>query len=194
MRRHTAPHPGWLRGFWPDRNPLRRRCDRVEAVLLGALLAAFVVGAALAALAAGRWAHDSALHTRRAELHTWHQVQAVLLTAAAPQPAGFQAWARAAWITPNRVRHTGQVPAVAGSPAGTTVEVWVDAAGRQTGPPVQVSQVQGQTVLAGVVAVMAVALLLWPTGLITRCVTDRRRMAAWDAEWRATGPRWSHHG
>jgi hypothetical protein len=194
MRRHTAPQSTWLRGFWPDHNPLRRRCDRVEAVLLGALLAAFLVGATLAALAAGRWAYDSALHTRRAELGTWHEVPAVLLTAAAQQPAGFQAPARAAWITPHGVRHTGLVSAVAGSPVGTTVEVWVDPAGRQTGPPVQLAQVQGQTVLAGVAAVMAVALLLWSAGLVTHRVTDRRRMAAWDAEWRATGPKWSHHG
>src|SRR5215470_16572925 len=48
----------WLRGvrgWWPDGNPLRRRCDRAEAALLTALVAGFVAGAPLLALPAGRW-------------------------------------------------------------------------------------------------------------------------------------------
>jgi hypothetical protein len=194
MRRHTARYRGWLRGFWPDRNPLRRRCDRAEALILGALLAMFLVGGTLAALGFGRWAYDSALHARGAALHAWREVPAVLLTTAAPQQDGFQASARARWMAPDGGWRTGQVFAAAGTAAGTPVEVWVDAAGRLTGPPLQPSRVEGQAVLAGVLAVMAVAVLLWSAGLITRCVTDRRRLAAWDAEWQATGPKWSHHG
>jgi hypothetical protein len=31
-----------------------------------------------------------------------------------------------------------------------------------------------------------------PTALARR-VLDRRRLRAWDAEWRATGPMWSGH-
>ena len=37
MQRHAAGL-GWLGrrlwGLWPDRNPLRRKCDRAEAVIL----------------------------------------------------------------------------------------------------------------------------------------------------------------
>ena len=183
-----------LREFWPGRSPLRRRWDRAEAVIVAGLLAAFVVAGTLAALIAGRWAYEGALHARRAELATFHQVPAVLLTTATEQPAGFYASAKAWWRTPDGVRHTGEVSALEGTAAGTTVKVWVKADGRLTGPPLQPSQVQGQGVLASVVAVMAVALVLGGTGLAVHRAAERRRMAAWDDEWRAIGPKWSHHG
>jgi len=183
-----------LREFWPDKNPLRRRWDRAEAVILGGLVTAFVVGGTLAALIAGRCAYDGALHARHAELATWRQVPAVLLTTASGQEAGFDASAKARWIAPDGARRTGQVFSLAGSPPGTTVKVWVDKAGRLVGPPLQPSQVQGQAVLAAVLSVMAVAMVLWGTGLAAHWAADRHRLAAWDDEWRAIGPKWIRHG
>jgi hypothetical protein len=38
---------------------------------------------------------------------------------------------------------------------------------------------------------MAVAGLLAALGLLGRWVLDRRRLAAWDARWRSTGPQWT---
>jgi hypothetical protein len=197
MKEPATPQAGQLRRtlreFWPDRNPLRRRWDRAEAVILGALLAAFVVGGTLAALIAGRWAHEAALNARHTELAASRQVPAVLLTTASQQSAGFYASVKAWWRDPRGVRHTGQVSAPIGSPAGTKITVWITADGRLTSPPVQPSQVQGQTMLASVLAVLAVAGLLWATGLATHQLADRHRMAAWDDEWRATEPKWSRH-
>ncbi len=183
-----------LREFWPDRNPLRRRWDRAETLILGGLVAAFIIGGSLAALVAGRVAYASAVHARQAELATVHQVSAVLLTAATPAPAGLDTTAKARWSAPDGSRHTGQVFPPPGSPAGTTVKVWVDAAGWQTTPPLEAAQVQGQEVLASVLAVMALAAVLWGAGLAVHVAADRRRMAAWDEEWRATGPKWSRRG
>jgi len=183
-----------LREFWPGRSPLRRRRDRAEAVIVGGLLVAFVIGGTLAALIGGRWGYEAALRTRHAELAASYRVPAVLLTTASQQAAGFDASAKAWWRTPNGVRHTGEVSALAGTPAGATVKVWVNADGRLTGGPLLLSQVQGQGVLAGVLAVMAVALVLWGAGLAVHCAAERRRMAAWDDEWRAIGPKWSRHG
>jgi hypothetical protein len=193
-----APHAGplrrKLREFWPDRNPLRRRWDRAEAVVVGGLLVTFVVAGTLAALIAGRWAYEDALSARHAELATFRQVPAVLLTTASEQPAGYYASANAWWRMPDGVRHTGQVSTLAGSPAGTTVKVWVDAAGRLVSPPLQPTQVQGQAVVTAMLAVMAVAAVLWGAGLTAHCMAHRRRMAAWDDEWRAFGPKWSRRG
>jgi hypothetical protein len=177
--------------LWPDRNPLRRRCDRVEAAIVAGLMTAFVLGGSLAALAAGRWAYDNALRTEQAGQAARHQVAAVLLTTA-------QGWspatAQARWTAPGGVPRTGWVPAPAGSPAGTTVRVWVDAAGRPAEPPLRHSQVEGQAVMAAVAAVVAVAVLLGDAGFFAHRVADRRRLAAWDAQWRAAGPRWSRPG
>jgi hypothetical protein len=60
-------------------------------------------------------------------------------------------------------------------------------------PPLRHSQVEGQAVMAAVAAVFAVAMLLGGAGWLARQVADRHRSAAWDAEWRATGPKWSRH-
>jgi hypothetical protein len=195
MRALAAPRWVWVRrrlwGLWPDRNPLRRRCDRVEAAIVAGLVAAFVLGGPLAALAAGRWAYDTALRTERAGEAARHQVAAVLLTTA-------QEWspatAQARWTAPDGARRTDWVPASAGAPAGASVRVWVDASGRPAEPPLRRSQVEGQAVMAAVAAVFAVAMLLGGAGLFARQVADRRRLAAWDTQWRATGPKWSRHG
>jgi hypothetical protein len=198
MKRHAAPCLRWLRrrlwGLWPGRNPLRRRCDRAEAVILAGLMAAFVIGGPLAALTAGRWAYDGAARAEHAQMSAWHRVPAVLLTTAAVQQAWSPAMARARWTAPGGARHTGWVPAPAGSAAGTTVQVWVDAAGRPVGAPPQRAQLERQAVQAATLAVLALALVLGGAGLFTRHLVDRRRLAAWDAEWQATGPKWSHRG
>lgn len=195
MRALSAPRWAWLRRrlwrLWPDRNPLRRRCDRVEAKILAGLVAAFILAGSLAALAAGRWAYDSALRTEHAGQAAAHEVAAVLLTTA---DGWSPATARARWAAPGGAPRTGWVPAPAGSRAGATVRVWVDAAGRPAGPPLRHWQVQGQAALAAMAAVFALAMLLGGAGLFARRVADRRRLADWDAEWRATGPRWSRHG
>jgi hypothetical protein len=195
MRALAAPRWGWLRrrlwGLWPDRNPLRRRCDRAEAAIVAGLVAAFVLGGPLAALAAGQWAYDTALRTEHAGQAAWHQVPAVLLTTA-------QGWspatARARWAAPGGARRAGWVPAPAGAPAGASVRVWVDAAGRPAEPPLRHAQVEGQAVMAAVAAVFALALLLGGAGWFARRVADRHRLAAWDTQWRATAPKWSRHG
>jgi hypothetical protein len=186
----------WLRGvrgWWPDRNPLRRQCDRAEAALVTVLVAVFLAGAPLLALAAGRQAQDGGPRPGQAQLSGWHQVPAVLRTSTirrfAPSPA--PAWAR--WTAPGGVPHTGRVLAPAGLAAGAVVPVWVDAAGRLAGPPALPGRHDGRALADGVVAVLLLAELLWGAALAARGVADRRRLAAWDAEWRAIGPAWGGH-
>jgi hypothetical protein len=195
MKRHAARSSRWLRrrlwGLWPDRNPLRRRCDRAEAVILAGLIAAFVIGGPLAALAAGAWAYDGAARAEHAQMSAWHQVPAVFPTAYVQQ-AWSSATARARWTAPGGTQHTGWVSAPAGSAAGTIVQVWVDAAGWPTGAPLRHQQMDRQAVQAATLAILALALSLGSAALCARHLADRRRLAAWDAEWRATGPKWSH--
>jgi hypothetical protein len=186
----------WLRGvrgLWPDRNPLRRRCDRAEAALVTVLVAVFLAGAPLLALSAGRQAHDGGPTPGQAQRAGWHQVPAVLRTATiqrfAPSPA--PAWAQ--WTGPGGMHHTGRVLAPAGLAAGAVIPVWVDAAGRMASPPTPPAQHESRAPAEGMVAVLLLAELLWGAGLAARGVVDRRRLAAWDAEWRAIGPKWSGH-
>ena len=69
--------------------------------------------------------------------------------------------------------------------------VWADAAGRLTGPPLQAQQVRGQAFLAAVLAPIVLGLMLPCAGELVHFLLGRRRLAAWDAEWRATGPQWT---
>jgi hypothetical protein len=66
----------WLcrvaRGLWPDRNPLRRRCDRAEAAVVAGLAAGLLAGAPLAAAGAGHWVYTAGVHAERAQQAARH--------------------------------------------------------------------------------------------------------------------------
>ena len=181
-----------LRGLWPDRNPLRRAVDRVEALIMAGLLASFLIGAPLAALAAGQWSYAAALRVGHAQQSAWHQVPAVLLADARAQGyGGYEARVRARWTARNGAQCSGDVYAPAGARAGSAVLVWADASGRLTGPPLRHQQVMGQAFLAALFAPAVLGWLLAGAGLIVRHRLQRQRMAAWDTDWQATEPRWT---
>ncbi len=187
----------WLRGMLPDHNPLRRTTDRAEAAILALLLAAFLVGAPLLAIAGGRWAYDSALRAGNGQSMVRHQVTAVLI-ADAPNPpqtiygSPVQVGVLARWTVPGGTTRIGEIPATPGAKAGSLVSVWVDTAGRLTTPPLRHSDAAGQRGLAVVLAPLALSLVMLGWWKLARRALNRRRMAAWDADWQATGPRWSH--
>ena len=182
-----------VRGLWPDRNPLRRTVDRVEAIVAGGLVVAFLAGAPLAAVAAGHAVYSTGSRAAHAQQATWRQVPAVL---AATAPASgfrqYQVTVQASWTAPDGTRQVGAVLAPPGTRAGRAVMVWVDAAGRFTGhQPLQLSQVRGQAVLATVLTPMAVGFILLCAGLMAHAVLGRRRLAGWDADWQVTEPQWT---
>jgi hypothetical protein len=180
----------WLRGWRPDRNPLRRRSDRAETVILGLLLAAFLAGAPFAAHVAGRWTYAMSAREAQSQQAALHQVRATLLQAAQPW-SQYGAEAEARWRAPDGHVVTGQVFVPNGKPAGSTVMVWVNQAGQLTDSPLDASQVASRADLSEVLAVAGLAVALTVVGGLVHWVLGRRRLAAWDADWLATGPRWS---
>jgi hypothetical protein len=204
MRDHANHRPdrGVARlGRWLglDRNPLRRGTDRVEAVLRLVLVIMLVAVTPAGAVAAGRWADHQAVHRAQVKQATSHLVTAVLLQNAPasgppdPYTSVQTTWVLARWQPPGQRPRAGEVLALAGTQKGSTVRTWIDSSGAITGPPTD------HRVIAGYVcfAVMATCLLSWlvllaACGLVRRAL-DRRRLSAWEAEWRASGPRWSGH-
>lgn len=203
MRQNRATEPRlpralWLRGRWPDHNPLRRTCDRVEAAIVAAALVLFLAGAPLLALFAYHWAESAALGVQHRQQASWHRVSAVLVADARPAVdigyggvAGSEVPAR--WRAPDGTTRTGVVPAPAAARTGAAVRIWVDQSGAQTGPPLRAQQATGQAVLASVLAPFALGTVLLCAASLAVYVLDRRRLAAWAADWRATGPRWNSH-
>jgi hypothetical protein len=157
-------------------------------------VAAFLIGTPFAALAAGAWVHGMARQAQLAQEASRHQVTAVVLTVA-PSAAGtggvlvMQAEAR--WRAPDGREVTHEVPVPAGTVAGGKVQVWTDRTGDFTGAPLTDSQVAQQTTVAEVTGVIAAAGVLALTGALSLWTINKRRMADWDADWQATGPRWT---
>jgi hypothetical protein len=185
----TARAARVIRGLWPDRNPLRRAVDRAEAALVTGLAVAFVVVAPLTAFAAGHVAYSMGSRTALAEQAAWHRAPAALL--AAVPGAGYDNQVPARWTAPDGTRHTGPVPAPPGARAGRTVRVWMDAAGRLTGTPLRLSQVWDLVVLVTGLAALIASLALLGVGQLAYAALGRRRLTAWDADWRATEPQWT---
>lgn len=180
-----------VRGRRLDGNPLRRRSDRAETALLGLLLAVFLAGAAFAAHAAGSWAYATSTREAHAQQAREHQVKATLLQDALAWTVYATPDVQARWRGPDGQVRTGAVSVPGGAKAGTTVTVWTDHAGQLTEPPLQHPQVVSRAQLAEGSAVGGLAVTLIVTGWLAHRSLDRRRLAAWDADWLATGPRWT---
>jgi len=82
--------------------------------------------------------------------------------------------------------------AAAGTRTGATLAIWTNRAGTPTRAPMPPAEVTHQAVLTGTLAVAVVALSFIVCALVIRRILDRRRMAAWDAEWSSAGPQWSN--
>jgi uncharacterized membrane protein YidH (DUF202 family) len=190
---HAARLGRFVRRWRFDRNPLRRATDRVETAALALLVAAFLIGAPFAALATGAWVHGMARQTQLAQEASRHQVTAVVL-AVTPAPAGGQplaTQAQARWTAPNGHVVTHEVPVPLNTVVGAKLKVWSEITGDFTTAPLLDSQVAGQTMVGQALGVFALVGVLTVAGAVARWSFNKRRMAAWDADWRATGPRWS---
>jgi hypothetical protein len=186
----------WL-GF--DRNPLRRGTDRVEAALRLVLIILIVLVVPAAAVAAGQWADHRGLHQSQLKQATDHLVTAVLIQDAPasgppdPHTSVPTTWVLARWQPPGQPPRTGQLLAVAGARKGSTVRTWIDPSGAITDPPQDHRIIVGYVWLAVMATWLLSSLLLLAAVTLARGALDRRRLSAWEAEWRASGPRWSGH-
>lgn len=204
MRRLTARRSATLparcaRRLGFDRNPLRRRTDRIEAVIRLATVILLLVAVPIAAIVAGREADHLALRQAHAQQAAEHEVTAVLLQPAQatglpdPYTSVQLTYVLARWQPPGGPPRSGQVLAPAGAPTGSTVAIWIDSSGAITSPPPDHHEIVGDVCLAVVTTGLVTILLLLESKALARRVLDRRRLSAWAADWRATGPSWTGH-
>jgi len=98
---------------------------------------------------------------------------------------------QARWRAPDGRDRSGEVYVTAGDLTGGTVRIWVDRAGRAARAPLTRDQVTGRIQFLAGAAVSGIATLLAVVGWLAHRSLNRRRLAGWDADWLATGPRWS---
>jgi hypothetical protein len=194
----ATPTTTWTRlarrlGF--DANPLRRRSDVVAAWLLPAAILIFVgLCPVIYAVIGMRVRADNAA-AQRAEA-TWHHVEGTLVQAAAgpqQQGSGANSWtvlAPVRWVVDGQ-SHEADIYVASDSPAGSHVPVLLNQAGKLEMPPLTAAQVENRVFVDTLVALAALAVLLACLKWGIRRVLDRRRLAGWEAEWLAVGPRWS---
>ena len=202
MRSHEDHIPGgclartarWL-GF--DRNPLRRGTDRIEAAMRLVLVVLLVAAVPAAAVLAGQRADRLALNRAHAQRAADHLVTAVLMEQApatgSPDPytSVQTTWVPARWQPPGLPPQTGDVLAAAGARKGSTVPIWTGPSGEVTDPPLDHRDIVGDVCVAVIATCLISWLVLLASGALALRALDRRRLSAWDAEWRASGPLWS---
>ncbi|MDT7710521.1 MAG: hypothetical protein QOG20_6128 [Pseudonocardiales bacterium] len=171
-----------------NRRPVHRRrvTDRVEDAAAWAF-AALALLTVLVAVTVGQAGHASAMDRSRAETASRTPIRAVLLDAATvdgPQQA------RARWTGADGVEVTGDVPVHESGPAGTVVQVWLDADGRVTSAPLSARVAEATGLVRGILTALsgwALLALAW-NGL--RRLVERRNTAAWERDWERVEPEW----
>lgn len=193
------PTTVWLRirrRLCIDGNTLCRRSDRVAAWLPIAAIVAFLALSPLVIVMTSAWMradNTAAQHTQT------HPVTAVTRQPA-PGPTvadhganGWLDWVPSRWIAGGR-QQFGDVPAPAGTPAGTKVTAYLDSAGHAVLPPITSGHARGRVLVADGTALAVLAVLVALIAFAIRRIMDRRRLASWQTEWVTVGPRWSHQG
>jgi len=199
----AQPAPGpWTRcarRLGLDGNPLRRGADRLEAALRLSVAILILTVVPVAVIGVGRAIDHSVLRQAQAERAADHQVQAVLTAPAPahgtpdPYSGAETAWVPARWTAPSGAARTGQVRAVAGAGKGSSVTTWINASGAATDPPTTRGDIVSDVFIGAASTGLLLIMLLAGLQVLGMHLLDRRRLRAWDAEWRAVGPSWTGH-
>jgi hypothetical protein len=181
-----------------DRNPLRRPADRVEAWLRLLMLALLLTAVPVTAIGLGLAANRVLTHQAQSQQRSDRLVSAVLTKQAPtgvvdPYVADPEVWVQARWTAPDGTARSGQILAPAGTQAGHTIPIWVNTTGGTVDPPSGHQYVLAGSITVGVFSGLMLAMLLMGLQSVARWVLDRQRLAAWEGEWRATGPLWTGH-
>ncbi|MFE0515907.1 hypothetical protein [Streptomyces sp. NPDC058964] len=185
------------RGRRRRHNPLRRRSDVVEAWTAVAVALLLLVGAPLAGVLAGLWAHDGARTVALEQRAERHRVRAEVIGASPHRLPSVQGGRERAyratvrWTEPGREARTAVARVPAGSRQGDVVDVWFDSRGRGVAPPPDDVAVWQHAVSIGLCAAGgAAAVTLLGHGAV-RHVSLRHRMCEWERDWARTGPEWT---
>jgi hypothetical protein len=175
------------------RNELRRSSDRVEAVVVAALMAVFVAAIIVAAFLATR-----VYRSEQATSASLRPTVAVLSWpgAVAETPILHEATAMATWRLSDGTARSGLLttavaPGIFGQPAGASIRLWLDRSGAPSAPPQGAGGMAIGATMAGLAIVVASASLLTFCYRLCQRGLDRRRLANWSSDWAVTGPQWT---
>ncbi|MEU2552809.1 hypothetical protein ACF1GY_19640 [Streptomyces sp. NPDC014684] len=179
-------------------NPLRRRSDLLLGWLGIGLLTAVLAAAPAVALLTADAARRHYARTAQHQAETRRPTTAVLLRDAPrhPEPGSAEAAAtrypaRVLIDGPDGRTRTVRTEVEPGLPAGSTVRVWADRDGEITGPPLTAREIRSRSMGWAVCAVLATAGAGAAVHGAAALAVRRRNVAAWEAAWARTAPRWT---
>lgn len=177
-----------------DHNPMRRRMDRYQTWLSALAVLVLLVVAPLvgARLAGARRADQQA----QAHASPVHRVTAYVTKGPAHgRPGNSVAGSRtsrfARWTAPDGTPRHGVLSVPYASSGAHPVTIWTDAHGDLRPRPHTTEQMSANATVIGVfggVGALAGGLAVVWAG---HRLLDRRRFAAWDAQWAHIAPRWT---
>jgi hypothetical protein len=97
----------------------------------------------------------------------------------------------ARWTAPDGRVVTTELPVPAGTAVGRTVRVWTTRDGQLTSPPITESHMASAADFGAMGGAATVAVLVVLAAVVACRSLERRRMAAWEADWKSTEPRWT---
>ncbi|MQY02613.1 Rv1733c family protein [Actinomadura macrotermitis] len=169
-----------------ERNPLRRRIDRVQRAFAVALLLLTL----LIAVPAGAWswhlAYSSGLRAEQAEHAARHRVVATVTAAGGIGTAGdryVHETVRATWTGSDGVVRTGTLPSWKNARAGARRAIWVDRQGVPVVRPRPHSRTVTDAGYAAVAGALAAGAPMLGAYLLLRRRCDRHRADLWEAAW-----------
>ncbi|MEV8123585.1 hypothetical protein AB0P07_05610 [Streptomyces sp. NPDC085944] len=187
-----------VRGWRWRRNPLRRRCDVVEAWTRVVVALLLVVGAPLLGAATAWWGYGQAQAIVAEQRAERHQVRATVVDRApgslpTGQLGGQHSYrATVHWKTPDGTEKSTTAAVPAGARNGDTVDVWLDSHGQRVPPPSDGAEIWQHSATVGSFTALGTALTVLLAHRTVRALTLRHRMAEWDRDWALTEPQWTH--
>lgn len=175
------PRPG---GGWFSRllarNPLIRRSDRIESLVL-LLAVAVVLAAAPVAGAIGTAVHSGRVAVYQEQVRTRHVVTATVLddgtSTVRPYTVSFDVHAR--W-SDRGVTHEDTFGWDRPAKAGEQLSIWVNQDGTYAGPPTRPGRAVSDAVIAAAVLWLSVLTLVVAATTLVRFRIERRRHDQWD--------------
>ncbi|SNS10886.1 hypothetical protein SAMN04488107_1408 [Geodermatophilus saharensis] len=169
--------------------PAARPDDRVELLCL-VLCTLLAVLAVPVGLAVGTAVGTDASAEARSQRELRSEVPAVLLEDGRAL-TGTEAVALASWTAPDGSSGEDEVRVPAGTRAGDTVRIWLDADGRRTGAPLSETGVRVTAAVAGTVTALLLAASAVTLHAAVRALLDRARSRRWAREWAEVEPVWA---
>jgi hypothetical protein len=170
-----------------DRNPMRRRQDRIQSAIAMLLVAFFLIAAPLAAVSIGSRVYETGLHIEKAQAAERRQVVGMVTNSSSTKTA------QVTWRDTDGTSHTALYSNSVMFRDGTT-RIWIDRSGHIAPEPRRHSQTVADAAIAALGVTLALTVSLTIVYYLTRRHLDRSRYHRWDVDWERASARWGLPG